>query len=297
MDLSVVIVTWNSRGYLSDCLESIRSQEGDLATEIIVVDNASSDGTPELVRERFPHAHLIINSDNLGYTRACNLGLQRASGRLVLILNPDTRLQPGSLGLMIDYLGDHPGVGVLGPQLLNPDGSIQPSCRRFPSYRLMLWEFTGLSRLFPEHPVFGAWRMGDFDHRETRPVDQPMGACLLLRREALDRVGLMDERFEMFFNDVDLCRRLTAAGWKIVFFPLARVVHDAGSHVRRVRYRMILTSHKDCLRYFRKVRRGLLDELDSVLLGLGLLISFVPRVLLSFLRRLPRAQTSSAPRF
>jgi len=286
MDLSVVIVTWNSGDYLSDCLGSIQGQQSDLTTEVIVVDNASSDGTVEMVRKEFPDVHLLVNTQNLGYTRACNIGLQRTTGRLVLILNPDTRLQSGSLSRMIDYFQDHPQLGVLGPQLLNPDGSIQPSCRRFPSYRLMFWEFTGLSTLFPKHPVFGAWRMGSFDHEEIRSVDQPMGACLLLRREALDQVGFMDERFEMFFNDVDLCRRLASAGWDIVFFPLARVVHDAGSHVRRARYRMLLTSHKDCLRYFRKIRRDPLDELNSVLLGLGLFLALGPRFLLSFLHRL-----------
>jgi hypothetical protein len=127
--------------------------------------------------------------------------------------------------------------------------------------------------------------MGDFDHRQTRSVDQPMGACLLLRREAIGQTGLMDERFKMFFNDVDLCRRLRAAGWDVVFFPDARVIHDAGSHVRRNRYRMILTSHKDCLRYFRKVRRGPLDELNSVLLGCALFLSLVPRFLIGCLRR------------
>lgn len=285
MDLSVVTVTWNSSGYLSDCLDSVENQTGDLATEFIVVDNASTDGTTDIIRHKYPGVHLIVNERNLGYTQACNLGLKRAAGRYLLLLNPDTRLQPGALDRMMEYIAGHPGVGAIGPQLLNPDGSLQPSCRRFPSYRLMLWEFTGLSRLFPGHPVFGAWRMGDFDHRQTRSVDQPMGACLLLRREAIGQVGLMDERFVMFFNDVDLCRRLRAAGWDVVFFPDARVIHDAGSHVRRNRYRMILTSHKDCLRYFRKVRRGPLDELNSVLLGCALFLSLVPRFLIGCLRR------------
>ena len=283
MDLSVVIVTWNSSAYLADCLESVRSQQGDLTTEIIVIDNASSDDTREIIRQKYPGVNLIVNEQNIGYTRACNLGLKESAGKFVLLLNPDTRLESGSLPRMVEYTVEHSRVGALGPQLLNPDGSIQPSCRRFPNYRLMLWEFTGISKLFPKSPVFGAWRMGDFDHRQTRPVNQPMGACLLLRREALDRVGLMDERFEMFFNDVDLCRRLVSAGWDIIFFPPARVVHDAGSHVRRARYRMILTSHKDCLRYFRKVRRGPMDEINSILLGCGLFLSLVPRLLFRFL--------------
>jgi GT2 family glycosyltransferase len=286
MDLSIVVVTWNSSEYIAGCLSPVESQQGGLTTEIIVVDNASSDGTAGIVRKRFPHAHLIVNAENLGFTRACNLGLKKAAGRFVLVLNPDTSMRPGALMKMVEYIDGHPRAGALGPQLLNPDGSIQPSCRRFPSYRLMLWEFTGLSKLFPDHPVFGAWRMGSFDHREIRTVDQPMGACLLLRREALDQIGLMDERFTMFFNDVDLCRRLSSVGWDIVFLPQARVIHDAGSHVRRARYRMILTSHQDCLRYFRKIRCGPLDELNSVLLGCGLYLSLAPRFLFTFLRRL-----------
>lgn len=292
MNLSVVIVTWNSAQYICDCLGSIRREQGDLTVEVIVVDNGSTDGTAEMIRQHFSWARLVVNRHNLGYTRACNLGIEKSSGRYLLLLNPDTVMQPGSLLKMLRYMDEHPRTGALGPQLLYPDGRIQPSCRRFPNYRMMLWEFIGLSRLFPGSPVFGAWRMGSFDHQRTRSVDQPMGACLLLRRPALEEVGSLDERFEMFFNDVDLCRRLSSSGWDIIFFAGVRVTHDAGSHVRRAHGRMIITSHKDCIRYFRKYRHGLLDELNSIVLGCGLYISLPPRLLISFLLRLPASPAS-----
>jgi GT2 family glycosyltransferase len=297
MELSVVIVTWNSTEYISDCLESIRRERGDLTVEVIVVDNGSADGTVEMVRQKFPWARLVMNRHNLGYTRACNLGIEGTSGRYVLLLNPDTVMQPGSLPRMIQYMDEHPRLGALGPQLLYPDGSIQFSCRQFPSYGLMFWEFTGFSMLFPKSHVFGAWRMGFFDHQQIRSVDQPMGACLLLRHTALREVGLLDERFEMFFNDVDLCRRLSSSGWGIVFFPGARVIHDAGSHVRRAYHRMIIASHKDCFRYFRKYHRGLLDELNLLILGCGLSISLPPRLLMSFLRGMLISPTSPRSSF
>jgi GT2 family glycosyltransferase len=284
MDLSVIIVTWNSENHIEACLASIAREKSTLTMEVIVVDNGSGDNTMEIIQRHFPWVRLLKNKGNLGFTRACNAGLRAAQGKHLLLLNPDTVVMPGSLQGMMDYLEETPRAGAVGPQLLYSHGGIQPSCRQFPTYRLMLWEFLGLRWLFPHSHLFGAWRMGYFDHNHLRSVDQPMGACLFLRGSALHQIGLLDERFGMFFSDVDLCRRLKLEDWDIVFYPTARVVHDAGSHVRRARGRMIVTSHQDCYRYFRKYRRSASDHLSCWLLGCGLILALPPRLLLSAIR-------------
>jgi len=301
MTLSVVIVTWNSCDRIAACLASLPREEGVLATEIIVVDNASEDSTREIVHREFSWVRLRANEHNLGFTRACNVGIREARGQYVLFLNPDTVVQPTSLENMIRYMDEHSRVGALGPQLVYPDGRIQSSCRQFPTYRLMLWEFTGLRFLFPRSRLFGAWRMGYFDHRQLRPVDQPMGACLLLRSAALAAVGVLDENLEMFFSDVDICRRIKEAGWDIVFLPQAQVFHQAGSSIHRARPRMLVKSHGDCYRYFRKYRRSSKDTFFFWLLGLALMLSLPIRLLGAKIRSIfhlsQKSLTSFPPSF
>jgi N-acetylglucosaminyl-diphospho-decaprenol L-rhamnosyltransferase len=284
MTLSVVIVTWNSQDHIASCLASVQKQGRDLSGEIIVVDNNSDDGTREIISRAFPAVRVFAHERNLGFTRACNRGLAECRGEYVLLLNPDTEVMFGSLHKMVQYMEAHSQVGALGPQLLFPDGRVQPSCRQFPSYGFMLWEFTGLRIAFPRSRIFGGWRMGSFDHRQLRTVDQPMGACLLLRRSLVEEIGLLDEQFEMFFSDVDLCRRVKEAGWKIIFLPSAQVVHHVGASVRTMPGRMMPISHGDCYRYFKKYRRRLLDYPASWMLGLGLLLSLPVRVLGARLR-------------
>ncbi len=284
MKLSVVIVTWNSRNHIAPCLTSLMKQVDEPSMEIVVVDNGSQDGTKDLIRRQFSSVRLLTNERNEGFTRACNRGLAESQGQYVLLLNPDTVPLSGSLSRMIQYMEIHAEVGALGPQLLFPDGRVQPSCRQFPDYRLMLWEFTGLRLIFPGSRIFGAWRMSYFQHRQPRSVDQPMGACLLLRRSALEAIGTLDERFEMFFSDVDLCHRLKTAGWEIIFLPSAQVVHWLGSSVRQAQGRMLLASHRDCYRYFKKQRRKLRDYPASWILGLGLAVILPVRVLYGRIR-------------
>ena len=281
MTLSIVIVTWNSKEHISACLTSIQEQRENLSLEVVVVDNGSQDGTQEIISRDFPWVKIIRNDTNLGFTKACNRGLMKCRGESILLLCPDTVIGSGSLNTMVEYMKAHPQVGALGPQLLFPDGHIQPSCRQFPTYTLMLWEFTGLRFLFPRSRIFGAWRMGYFDHRQLRPVDQPMGACLLLRRSTLEEIGPLDERFGMFFIEVDLCRRLKDAGWEIIFLPTARVVHHVGFSVHRARERMLVVSHREWYRYFKKYRRRPLDYPASWMLGLVLLLLLPIRMLFS----------------
>jgi GT2 family glycosyltransferase len=247
--LSIIIVTWNSESDIRGCLASIGRNP---AWEVLVVDNASEDQTVSIVTTEFPWVRFIANRENRGYAKANNQGIALSRGNYILLLNPDTVIVDAALTSMIDFMEKHPGFGALGPQLLNPDRTVQPSCREFPTYQILFWEFFGFSRLFPRSGIFGRWRMGYFDHRNEREVDQPMGSCLLIRKTVLERVGGFDEQFPMFLNDVDLCYRIKQSGTKIVFLPQASVIHYKGKSTSRVRPRMIVSAHRSFYRYFKK---------------------------------------------
>lgn len=273
IDLSVVIVTWNSAEFIEECLGAVYTAANGREIEVIVVDNASGDGSPDMIRQKFQDVRLIENDRNMGCSVAFNQGICASSGRYVQILCPDTIVQPEAFDEMISFLDAHPDAGAVGPGLRYPDGRLQPSCRTFPTLSIFIWEFLGLSRLFPRHPVFGRWRMGNFDHRTLREVDQPRGSSLMVRRDTVSQVGLWDEQLEMFFNDVDWCLRMKQHGWKIYFLPSAEMIHYGGSSVKKVRPRMILLSHRCCYRFFRKHRHGFFQAIAVRGLGLALLIS------------------------
>lgn len=275
--ISAVIVSYNSAGDLRGCLASLCQHLKPRPSEILLVDNASVDGSAAVAEEFRPTCaaagidlRIRRNPLNVGFTRAVNQGVAMSSGKFILLLNPDTRIRAGALSAMAQFLGNHPDAGAVAPQLLFPDGRIQPSCRRFPRYRYLLSEVLGLNRLFPRSRVFNAWKMGDFDHRSLREVDQPQGACLMLPRHVLNQIGPLDERFFLFFSDVDLCQRVWQAGWKIYFFPSAQIVHRKGSTVYRDRPRLIWQSHRDFIRYFWKWYRSPLQRAIN-LVGIPLL--------------------------
>ncbi|HMP54729.1 MAG TPA: glycosyltransferase family 2 protein, partial [Candidatus Melainabacteria bacterium] len=235
-------------------------RSSNLETEVYVVDNDSKDGSAAMVAEKHGWATLMANDDNLGFAKANNQVLRQAKGRYVLLLNPDTEVEPGALKTLIEFLEAHPKAGIVAPQLLNSDGSIQRSCRQFPTFTGMLFELVGLSKLFPKGSKMGttfrAYKMLDWEHDDEREVDQPEGACLLLRREVLEEVGLLDEGYFMLFEEVDWCYRIKKAGWQIWFTPKARVMHHYGQSIKQVKARMILSSHRGLYRFWRKHYRG-----------------------------------------
>jgi GT2 family glycosyltransferase len=288
MDLSIIIVTWNSQEYIRNCLDSIFLSGGNFTSEVIVVDNGSSDQTAEIVEEFYPQVNLIQNKTNLGYAKANNQGLEEAKGEYILLLNPDTQVLEDALFLMYELMEQNPKVGALGPKLLNPDKSVQPSCREFPTFSTLVWEFSGLSRLFPRSKTFGRWRMGYFDFDKAREVDQPMGSCLMLRKETLENVGIFDENFEIFFNDVDLCYRIKKSGWKIYFYPEAKVIHHKGASTRKAKARMIWLSHLAFYKFFKKHKPGLANRLLLFIFLIPLIFSAGVRILFFYLGK-PRS--------
>ncbi len=258
MTLSIVLVNWNTREYLLGALRSLYAAPPPFPTETIVVDNASEDGSAESVLTEFPQVCLIANSRNAGYAHGNNQGLDISKGQYVLLLNPDVMLPPGSLEKAVALLAQRPEVGALGVRLIDPDGTPQRSVRGFPTPLSIFCEAIGLSRLFPRSRLFGAYRMPWFTYDHEAEVDQPMGTFLLISRAALEDVGLLDEQFPIFFNEVDWCYRARQRGWKIVFTPTVEVVHYGGGSTRQVSARMAWESRRSLLRFYRKYYRSFL---------------------------------------
>jgi GT2 family glycosyltransferase len=254
VDLSIIIVSWNVRDLLATCLRSIMAGQGDLALEVIVVDSASADGTAALVAEQFPWVRLIARPDNVGYARGNNLGLAAARGRALMLLNPDTEIVGEALPRMLALLDGRPEIGVLGPQLLNPDGSVQSSRRRFPTLATGLFESTWLAPLAPRQ-LLAHYFMLDLPDDEIAAVDWLTGACLLVRRAAAEAAGPLDEAYFMYSEELDWCRRIKAAGWQIVYYPKAQVIHHQGKSSEQAVTERHIHFQRAKLRYFKKHHR------------------------------------------
>ena len=254
MHLSVCIVNWNTRDYLRECLTSLYEyppQGADL--EVLVVDNASGDGSAAMVASDFPQALLIANADNKGYAEGNNQALERATGDLLLLLNPDVVVHPDSLTRAVEFMASHPDAGAMGCRLIGKDGETQRSVRGFPDPGPVLWESVGLSRLFPRSRRFGAYRMTYFGYDEEAEVDQPMGSFLMITCEAYEKVGGLDLQFPIFFNEVDWCWRAKREhGLKIYYTPTVAVTHYGGGSTRQVKASMVRESHRSLLRFYDK---------------------------------------------
>lgn len=237
-DLGIVIVNWNTREYLRRCLQSVFASEGEFSYRVVVVDNGSVDGSADMVRTTFPQADLITGHGNVGYPAGNNLGL-RALGfasrgetvspdvpHYALLLNPDTELPPHALVQMLAFMETHPGVGVAGPKLVLPDGSLDLACRRsFPSPGVALWRMVGLAKLFPKSRLFARYNLTFLDEDEVAEVDSVVGAFMMVRRRAILDVGLLDERFFMYGEDLDWAKRIKKRDWKVMYYPEVRVRH------------------------------------------------------------------------
>ncbi len=234
MDLSVVIVNYNVRQFLENALGSIqRAMEG-LQGEIFVVDNASDDGSVEMVRDAFPDVCLIENKENIGFARANNLALTRARGRFLLLINPDTVVQEDTFRVMIRFFDEHPDAGLAGCKILNPNGSIQLPCRRsFPTPWVAFTKVFGLAALFPGSRLFGRYNLTYLSPDETYPVDAVSGSFMMLRREVYETIGGLDEGFFMYGEDLDWCYRVQQSGKKVYYVHSTKIIHFKGESTRR----------------------------------------------------------------
>jgi N-acetylglucosaminyl-diphospho-decaprenol L-rhamnosyltransferase len=237
LDIGIVIVNWNTRDLLRDCLKSLEAGDTSVSRRVIVVDNASNDGSAEMVRTEFPHVEVIENPVNGGFSEANNLGLKvlgfgglkqigSSAPRFALLLNPDTVVPPDGLRHMIDRMDREPKIGVAGPRLIMLNGKLDLACRRsFPTPEVMLWRVTGLSKVFPKSRLFGRYNMTYLDEHLETEVDCVVGAFMLVRREAIVAAGLLDEAFWMYGEDIDWAFRIKQAGWKVLYYPQVTVLH------------------------------------------------------------------------
>ena len=259
VDLSVIIVSWNVRDLLDKCLASLRQatrserpgESREFTAEIIVVDSASGDGSVDLVREKHPEARLLPQSSNIGFTRGNNIGLKRARGDFLLLLNPDTEVSPGALAGMLEFMTAHPQVGILGPHTLNSDGSHQSTRRRFPTLLTGIFESTWLAAWAPPS-IERNYRMFDTNDSDIIEADWVQGSALMLRREVFDSIGGLDEGYIMYSEELDYCRRAKSAGWRIVYHGGAVITHHGGKSSEQVGAHKQIHFQSSKLRYFRK---------------------------------------------
>jgi hypothetical protein len=247
--LSIIIVSWNVRELLAACLAALPR-----GPQVIVVDNASSDGSADMVAERFPDVALLANKTNRGFTGGNNDGLKLAAGQLILFLNPDTLVAPDALPRMVDYLAAHPAVGVAGPQLRYGDGSLQSSRRRFPTLTMALMESTPLAWHWPArlNPWARRYHLDDRPADQTQEVDWLVGAALMTRREVIDGAGAFDEGYFMYSEELDWQRRVKQTGWSIVYLPEAVITHYEGKSSDQVVAARHIRFNRSKVRYFEK---------------------------------------------
>ena len=249
-DLSIVIVHYDTPVELAACLKSVAFATADMATEIFVIDNASASFEPESVTAAVPAAQVLVNDQNLGFARAANMGLRAATGRHLLLLNPDATLAKDALQLMVAYMDHHPEVGCATPRIVLPDGRLDLACRRsFPTPSRAFYRLTLLSRAFPRSRRFAQYNLTYLDEHEETEIDSPCGAFMIVRSEIRDTVGLLDESYFMYGEDLDWSYRMKQAGWSIRYVPITTVTHIKRASSRRSRQRTIRAFH-DAMRIF-----------------------------------------------
>jgi len=274
-DLSIIIVNWNVRDLLRACLLSIEQGRGALDVEVIVVDSASGDGSAAMVSADFPWVTLIACHENVGFPRGNNLGIAKANGRYILLLNPDTAVLDQALSTMWTYLQNHADVGIVGAQLLNGDGSVQSSRRRFPTLATAFFESTWLEPLAPER-LLTRYYARDLPDDESVDVDWVTGACMMAPKAVVETVGGLDEAYFMYSEELDWCRRIKDAGWRIVYLPAAQIVHYVGKSSEQAVTARHINFQRAKLRYFRKYH----SRLAANLLRLFLLFSYAWQLVL-----------------
>jgi len=251
--IDLIIVNYKSTDFLQTCLNSVNDNLNGFQINVHVVDNGSRDHV-HLVKSTFPEIILTIHKDNLGFAKAANKIIKKTSSAYIIILNPDTILFDGFFESIIPYIQKHPDVGIVGPKIFDPDGCIQGSARAFPTFRSVLFGRTSLlTRLFPNSAITCASIVSNkSDGRTPLSVDWVSGACQIIRREAIEDIGLFDERFFLYWEDVDLCKRIKKSGRKIIYYPLAAIEHSVGESSERALLRSIFEFHKSAYHYFMK---------------------------------------------
>jgi GT2 family glycosyltransferase len=290
-NLSICIVNFQAGDYLRGCLGSIMANPPQGAYEIIIVDNGSTDGSLKMLQDEFPAVTVIANPTNLGFTAPMNQALYRAQGQFLLLLNPDTLIHPQAFDRLLDFMHEHPQVGICGPKVLNTDGSLQAPCRRGESRPwAVISYFIGLHRLFPGSKLFGGYVMNYMHEDATHEVAGVAGSCMLVRRAVIDQIGYLDERFFAYQEDADYCFQARRAGWQVYYVPAARVTHFGGEGGSRVQpYRSIFAWHRSYWLYYRKNLAGDYFFLFNWVFYLAMLVKLALALLVNLFRPAKRA--------
>jgi N-acetylglucosaminyl-diphospho-decaprenol L-rhamnosyltransferase len=284
MKVALIIISYNTRVDLEAALDSIRRLPEAAELEVIVVDNGSRDGSSEMVRDLYPEARLLINERNGGYSQACNLGILATQAPYVMVLNSDIEFDRGGPREMAEWMEAHPRVGAAGPRVLNSDGTVQFSCRDFPSLPVSLGH-AFLGELFPDNPFTRSYHMKDCGHDRDMGVEWVSGAAMLLRRTACEEVGGFDEGYFMYVEDVDLCWRLRRAGWEIRYYPRVEITHHIARSSSQQSTRMLYQHHRSMFRFYRRRHAGPAGRLLAPLILSGIAARFGFVLALGRLRR------------
>jgi GT2 family glycosyltransferase len=291
IDLSLIVVSWNAKEFLRKCVASIIRETGNYRTEILVVDNASTDGSAGLIRDTFPEVELLLNDANLGFAAANNRGIMRSRGTYILLINSDVEVSDGCIDRMVSFMDQHPNVGMLGPQILDADGNVQRSCMGFPTLWNTFCRALAMDRIFPKAKLFGGFLMTFRQQNAVRKVDVVNGCFWMVRREALQKVGLLDERFFIYAEDIDWCKRFWDAGWEVVYFPHARSVHYGGASSSHAPIRFSLEMLRANQHYWAKHHNRPAQAAFLVITGIHYLIRLVGAFVLYLIK--PETRTSA----
>ena len=253
MDLSCIIVNYQHSESLKDCLDSIYQTIQEIDFEVIIIDNSEEDPGLQSLKERYPKTQIVYNSTNVGFSKANNQAAKIARGNFLFILNPDTILKEQATNSMFRYIRSNLEIGALGPKVVNPDGSLQYSCRRYPNLWTSLFNrYSILTRLFPQNRFTRRYLMLDFNHNETLPVDWLSGCCLMIPKSVFEEVNGFDENYFLFNEDIDLCRMVHQTGKKVIYFPEAKIIHKVSTSNRKATARIIIQRHLGMMYYFKK---------------------------------------------
>lgn len=280
MDLSIIIVNWNTKDLLEECVSSIFSYTKNISFEVIVFDNGSTDGSVEMIKEKYPEVVLIESPENRGFVVGNVEGYKKSTGRHILMMNSDAYLGSDIFKTVVEYLDDHQDVGIVGPMLLYTDGSLQKSVRKFPEFwdqALILMKF---HNFFPNFGPIRKYYMQDFDYKKTQEVDQVMGAALFAKREAIEKVGFLDEHFWAWFEEVDFCKRVKDAGYKNMYLSTVSMHHHKGQSFKNLPKRQLLFN-KSMRYYFSKHFPGLKHWLIVLLQPGSVVLSYFVQFLVN----------------
>ena len=292
IDVSVIIVSWNVRNLLRVCLNSLFKETKDIRFEVILIDNVSTDGSASMVVNEFPEVTLIENKVNRGFAAACNQGVKIARGNYILLLNPDTVVIDGAVQKTVSYADEHSDAGVVGCQVLLNDTEIQKTCFSYPSIAGLLIQKTGLRRVFSHSRLFGWIDYGWWDRTTEKEVDVVSGMYMLVRREVIASVGLLDEAYFVYAEETDWCYRIKKAGWKIVFTPSARIIHIDGGNKSTdlVKIKMFVQMQKSLLIFYKKNYGFFSWLLAKIIYTISMLLRYISFKILSFVKNTQRVQ-------